>query len=544
MLPKKNKLIPGILAAALCLSGCTPASVPEPAAKPVTGSLSASIPEIPLRDPAALYTDDPYNVVTMYLTVYPENAHTALLQVGDENGPSPGALGYGERLPNVQLQGQDNSYLLQLTDNAPGWRGQSTIVLNKFSNEALRFRSKLMFDLMADVPQLMSLRTQFVHLYVRDPNGAAPDLFEDHGLYTQVEELDRAALRTHGLDENGSLYQAEHFSFFMEEALDPGSELPMGLKALNSTDHTRLLEMLRAVNDWTISSDRLLDTCFDRENLAYWMAFMMLSGNSDVRDGNFCLYSPRNSTKWYLYPRGMDTALPDTELKIRQYSDFCDWQDGITNYWGSLLFRRALISESFRQLLDKAVEDLRSHYLTDQLLQERIAGYAEAVKPYLFRMPDRDSLSITQEQHSLVLETLFQEVERNYNRYRESLLSPMPFSVSMPERTADGYLFTWEDAVNFANETLTYHFILSRDEMRSEVIAEADRLAMARCSYSTALDPGQYFIHVCAVNESGHVTNCSDRYRTSGGFVYGTCSFFLEKDGSIRACEAEEAAHR
>ena len=48
------------------------------------------------------------------------------------------------------------------------WRGQRTIALNKHVGDVYRFKNKLAYDLMKDIPQMMSARTQFVRLYVKD----------------------------------------------------------------------------------------------------------------------------------------------------------------------------------------------------------------------------------------------------------------------------------------------------------------------------------------------------------------------------------------
>lgn len=205
----------------------------------LTFAPTADINSLHLRDVGSLYSAEPEDVVTMYLTVREGNAsdgtnHTwqevntysayyydelgidrykvaALLQVGDENGPVEGLLGYGQTIPNatVQIRGQTSSrnaqknYKIKLIDNSDSWNGQRTIALNKHMGEGLRFRNKLAYDLMTEIPQIMSLRTQFVHLYVRDLTGDNPDEFVDYGLYTQVEQLNKTALRTHGLDKTG-----------------------------------------------------------------------------------------------------------------------------------------------------------------------------------------------------------------------------------------------------------------------------------------------------------------------------------------------------
>ena len=306
-----------------------------------TGNLTiaptADINSLHLRDVGSLYSAEPEDVVTMYLTVREGNAsdgtnHTwqevntysayyydelgidrykvaALLQVGDENGPVEGLLGYGQTIPNatVQIRGQTSSrnaqknYKIKLIDNSDSWNGQRTIALNKHMGEGLRFRNKLAYDLMTEIPQIMSLRTQFVHLYVRDLTGDNPDEFVDYGLYTQVEQLNKTALRTHGLDKNGYLYKVNACEFYEYHALrlvsDPAydeASFSAILETKGRADHTKLLEMLHAVNDYTISNDELLERYFDRENIAYWMAFMILTGNVDTQNRNFYIYCPLN----------------------------------------------------------------------------------------------------------------------------------------------------------------------------------------------------------------------------------------------------------
>ena len=44
---------------------------------------------------------------------------------------------------------------------------------------------------------MMGLRTQFVHLWVCDQTEKSNDTFEDYGLFTQVEQLNKTALKAH-----------------------------------------------------------------------------------------------------------------------------------------------------------------------------------------------------------------------------------------------------------------------------------------------------------------------------------------------------------
>ena len=50
--------------------------------------------------------------------------------------------------------------------------------------EGLRFRNKMAYDLIKGIDQMMGLRTQFVHLYVKDLTDSDTGAFVDYGLYT------------------------------------------------------------------------------------------------------------------------------------------------------------------------------------------------------------------------------------------------------------------------------------------------------------------------------------------------------------------------
>ena len=83
--------------------------------------------------------------------------------------------------------------------------------------EGMRFRNKLAYDLIRGIPQMVGLRTQFVHLYVKDNTEESGVKFEDYGIYTQVEQLNKTALKSHGLDSNGQLYKINSFEFYRYE---------------------------------------------------------------------------------------------------------------------------------------------------------------------------------------------------------------------------------------------------------------------------------------------------------------------------------------
>ena len=472
----------------------------------------------------------------------------ALLQVGNENGPVEGLLGYGQTIPNatVQIRGQTSSrnaqknYKIKLIDNSDSWNGQRTIALNKHMGEGLRFRNKLAYDLMTEIPQIMSLRTQFVHLYVRDLTGDNPDEFVDYGLYTQVEQLNKTALRTHGLDKNGYLYKVNACEFYEYNALrlvsDPAydeASFSAILETKGRADHTKLLEMLHAVNDYTISNDALLERYFDSENIAYWMAFMILTGNVDTQNRNFYIYCPLNGDTWYIYPWDNDGMMTATEHELRGYHSSTQWESGISNYWGNILFRRALMSEKFRRELHTAILDLLENYLSGNHIDELFRRYNAIVEPYVSRMPDLQFLPVTLQERETVLTDTKYEIWANYQRYLETLESPMPFYVGVPEQTETSLLVNWDDSFDFQNEDITYRVVLAKDYEDKEVLYEADGIVLPKLEIPLVLEPGQYFLRVVAANASGKQMSCFDYYVNTEGKVSGVYCFYVEEDGSI-----------
>ena len=424
------------------------------------------INEVHLRDKDTLYeNDDETSVVTMYLTVSRGNVSentdhswkeinnysvydydamgveryqaAALLQVGD-----------GETAPNatVQVRGQTSSeyaqknYKIELKKNKGTWRGQRTINLNKHMGEGMRFRNKLAYDLMKKIPQMLSLRTQFVHLYVKDNTDGTSDSFADYGLYTQVEQLNKTGMKAHGLDSNGQLYKINSFEFYRyEDVIKKEDEVDYDQKKFEkhleikgNSDHSKLIEMLDTVNDYSIPIDEILNQYFDTENITYWMAYQILTGNVDTQNRNSYIYSPLNSDTWYFISWDNDGSFMRTEYKIRQFSDQGGWESGISNYWGNVLFQRCLKSQTFRDKLNDAILDLKENYLTEDRLTTMIESYKSVVKPHAYSMPDQMNEPLTEEQYEQVAAAIPGEVEKNYQLYLESLEKPMPFYIGVP----------------------------------------------------------------------------------------------------------------
>lgn len=571
------------LCAVVSLTGCELTSAPESesadvgvSSESVVKAPQSDINDVHLRDKELLYANhDPADVVTMYLTVSTGNAaentdHTweeintysvydyeemgvdrykvaGLIQVGDENGPLPGELGYGQVAPNctVQIRGQTSSrlaqknYKISVKDNKGEWNGQTTIALNKHQSDGLRFRNKMAYDLMAGIDEMMGLRTTFVHLYVKDLTQGGTEEFVDYGLYTQVEQLNKTALKAHGLDRNGHLYKINFFEFLRYEDIivmadDPSYDQKAFeelIEIKGDSDHSKLIEMLEAVNDYSIPFEDVLDQYFDVENLAYWMAFHILMGNVDTQSRNVYIYSPLNSDKWYFYSWDNDAMLKRGEYVLNGRTDASSWEQGVSNYWGNVLFQRALKTEVYRDALDAAVEDLML-YLSPERINSMVEQYSEIVKPYVYSMPDINYARLTEADYDMIAGSLSDEIQSNYQRYYESYEKPMPFFVAPPEQVDDEFIYRWDVSYDFDAETITYTFEVARDYTFTDVLMREDNLLIPEVR-GDVLPEGQYFIRVIATNTSGEQQHSFDYYVIESGKVYGAKCFYVDGNGEI-----------
>ncbi len=574
---KGMKFVSLIVLFVFILSGCIKEKpVEEISDNTIKQYVDPSLSGYKFRDNKYLYKNsDPKKVVTMYLTVLEGNSgegtdHTweevnsysvydyekmgidrykveGLLQVGDESGPLPGELGYNQISPNctVQIRGQSSSlreqknYKISVKDNKGQWNGQSTIALNKHVSDPTRFRNKLSYDLISGIDEIMGLRTTFVHLYVKDTTSGGNNKFTDYGLYTQVEQLNKTALKAHGLDNKGHLYKINFCEFYRYEDViklkdDPDfniKEFEKILEVKGNDDHSKLIKMLEDVNDYSKDFDEVLDKHFDIENLSYWMAYQILMGNIDTQSRNFYIYSPLNIDKWYIIPWDNDGSLRRTELKLARRSDNSGWEEGISNYWGNVLFKRALKSEKYVLALNRAIEEIKA-YLNYERVNEYVTTYASIVKPYLYRMPDIMYAPVTSGQFDYIVKNLASEIEANYLSYKESYEKPMPFFIGLPRKTEKGLYIECEGAFDFDLENITYNIQIAKDYRFSNVVANFENVLIPAVTIDM-LPKGQYFIKVTATNASGYTQTAFDYYMTSEGKQYGVKCFYVEADGTI-----------
>ena len=531
---------------------------------------------IHIRDKNLLYEhQNNTEIVTMYLTVSMGNSaentdHTweeintysaydyeemgverykiaGLIQVGDENGLIPGELGYGQVAPNctVQIRGQSSSrnvqknYKISIKDNKGDWRGQQTIALNKHQGDGLRFRNKLGFDLLSEIDELMSLRTTFVRLYVKDTTAGVDAKFEDYGIYTQVEQLNKTALERHGLDKRGHLYKINFCEFYRYEDTivlkdDPRydtAKFEEILEIKGSDDHTKLIRLLERINDYSIPIETILEEDFDIENVAYWMAFQLLVGNVDTQSRNFYIYSAQNDSRWYILSWDLDGAFKRKEWELLERNDYGEWESGVSNYWGNVFFRRCLKSDAYRGALTEAVEDIYTQ-LCDGRVEKYVATYAELLKPLVYTGRDALYMPVTSEQYDIIATALVDEIKANYQRFKDSFDKPMPFFIGVPQNDGAKISLVWEASYTFDAENISYTFELAKDYTFTNPIVKLENLKIPAAEFDR-LPEGQYFIRVKAHDARGQTQTAFDSYMTENGKVYGTKCFYVDASGQI-----------
>ncbi len=506
----------------------------------------------------------------------------------DETGEgiNENSFGYGETVPNVsvQVRGQTSSrsdqknYKIRIKDGRGEFRGQRTLNLNKHKNDPYRFLNKLSYDLLEPVPQLIGGRTQFVHLYVKDSTGsvsvnavpeeasenAVPeevsgngigtqeegayevDLtgYEDYGIYTMVEQVNRTFLRNHGLDENGQLYKVTFFEWDKYEEMmvpydDPlydADDYSSYMEVKGNPDPSKLQEVLSKVNNYSVPIDNIIEDNFDAQNLCYWMAFNIMTGNYDTGARNLFLYSPLNSERFYMICWDMDASFRTSYNIWRERHDGESWEQGMTKFLGLRLIRRMMKEEKYREMLREAVEDIHDNYVNNEKVSKQVDIYRDIVKEYLYRDPDYENSQMrTPDVYDTLTEEIKLEADANYEVFLESMKKPWPFFVGVPTIDTDHNetILSWEASYDYNDSEITYEYLLATDPLFEDVIDEGRGLSVPLAK-TFVLDPGTYFLRVTAVNEEGYSMECFDYYEIDGyGKSYGCYCFKVGRNGHV-----------
>lgn len=452
-----------------------------------------------------------------------------IFQEGQNGSIEKGNYGYGITDYNgtMELRGQSSrlaelkSYKIELNKRAL-WDGYQVVNLNKHPFDDIRIRNKLSFDLIKDVPNITSLKTRFVHLFVKDySQGDYSQPYVDYGLYTQSERIDRDYLENHGLDRAGNLYKAENFEFYryedtlrLEDDIDYNEkDFEDILEIKNGTDHSKLLKMLDDVNNKYIHINTVIDEHFERENLLTWMAINILTDNIDTASRNYFLYSPSDSDIWYFLPWDYDKGLG-------AYSDNRGlWQKGVSNYFGNVLIRRFLENKENFQDLSKKVDEVYKIMSHDKV-EKLVNSYEPIALEYLQREPDNLGGIVDIEEVKEEFAKLPDEVDENYREYYESLEKPMPVFIGDPFVYGNYIQFTWSDSYDFQGDEISYTLEVSDSVEFDNIIFRQSDIKDTELIIDK-LPPGHYYCRVFIDDSAGNRMGAFDIYIDIKNSIYG-----------------------
>lgn len=521
---------------------------------------------LPIADNNFIYnkTDDT-EVVDLYVTVYPytdnktDKTYTladlnnlreyhlteepiveVLVREGDGKGILKENPAYQDTTSNGVMtvrghstrQAKFKSFKIKLYDRAGLWHEQQVINLNKHPFDTLRIRNKLGFNLLTLVPDITSMRTQFVHLYIKDLSKDKPDSkYIDYGLYTHVEQPNKMFLKSHGLDQNGNLYKAELFEFLLDERLkdvnDQGykeEEFEQILEIKEGKSHTKIINMIKDVNNLDMDINDVVDKHFNRDNYLTWLAVNILLGNADTKNQNFMLYSPLNSLTWYFMPWDYDGAMNLDQYKYYKWTPY--QQYGLANYWGITLHRRFFKDTRNVDQLNKKIEEVSS-ILSDKVIKEYVNDYEPIVKKYLFNLPDVGYLAGGAEDVLSELHALHKVVEQNKEKYYRNLERPMPVFMGHTIKN-DSVIFNWDQSFDLQGDDIAYEFQLSRDKDFRDVIINQSNLTDNSFEVKM-LKTGIYYWKIKIYDSKGNEQLPMETYEDEFGTrYYGVMSFKID----------------
>jgi hypothetical protein len=493
-------------------------------------------PSAALNDNLSTYANDNDGVLRLDLTVTEGETPFTLEDLladrfkDDDFDPYIRVHAEGERFASlipssnatVKLRGATSrlatqkSFRIRIDPEENDWHGHRQINLLKSRFETARIRNRLSYELFEIIPNITSLRTQFVQLFI---NG------EDYGLFTQVEHYDEHFLENHGLDAKGHLYKAAFFEWFrypddLKLESDPTYDkdrFESRLEIKADDKHEKLLRLLDDINDQSLNFSILFDQYFNRENYLTWLAFNLLTGNIDTNSQNFTLYSPTDSQTWYLLPWDYDGAWGFNRQPTRLTRISARWQEGLANYWNVALHKRFMRIDSNRIALEKKMDELRTQQLNEENVASVLDRYQDLVQTFISRPPDLTRLP-TEDRSSdeaKIAEWLREyrrlptEIAFNNSLYTDTLNRPMPIFLGNPQQNTDSIRFTWSESEQLLGHSFTYDFELSSSPAFEEgtILESRSGLSQLDIELSPLPPAGNYFFRVFIRSNEAPETN-------------------------------------
>ena len=527
----------------------------------------SSMNDSPLEEDKRIYPDEPNNELhDVYISVFPtkdENGemidfssfdlHTSRnheynptlncnIQILDEGEMLDPLLNLDAKNATIRVRGNSSrgdeykSYKVKFTGEDMEFEGQTILNLNKHSEDFSKITTKFCTDVLQDMDNMVSYRTNFMRVWIRDASLPKDEQeFVYYGLFTHIEQPNKRFLEARGLSTSCEMYKARDFSFRLTDAIrdvdDPDYseadfEQVLGIREADS--HEKLIEMLEAVNDETRDFEEVFETYFDEENYLTWLAFNLLVGGDDILNHNFIIYSPVNSQKWYFITWDYDSNLaPEEEVLPESLK-------GGQKLNQVVLHRRYFRIPGNLQKLEKKMEEL----IQNDFSEERIHALTEGYKPVLNKTmalePDIGLLRGGMTPADLIpyVDSFDEIIMRNYQNFKTAFQYPAPMFVSLPTQNPDGTLhLAWDNSYSYQQRTITYRVQIANDCHMKNILFEQDAIYNNSIDTDIAFEPGVYYLKVFAIDSEGNEQVSLEHYEFDGAsFIYesGVLEFTVE----------------
>lgn len=327
-------------------------------------------------------------------------------------------------IPNASIRVRGNpgaalkSYRIKFMDGSEGFNGQSTFNLGKHLNDPSRIANKLAHDLIIDIQHISSFRTYFLEVYIRnDSIKEEKSDFNSYGLYTHIEQPNKAYLRNRGLDEKGSIYRAENFYFKLTPQLKNVDDSDYDEKSFETVlsiregkDHTKLIKMLKDINDEGKDFDEVFHTYFNEDNYLTWLSINILLGNVDGMSQGFLMYNPSNSSVFYLLPWDFDSIF----YWMYEDSDMPNIYESLNKV---VLHKKYLQDDGNVKKLKDRIEELKNEAFSPAKVKSLIKQYKPILLETMDKYPDNVLSSIPLNEQMAYLGQIDERILINYHEF-------------------------------------------------------------------------------------------------------------------------------
>jgi len=350
------------------------------------------------------------------------------------------------------------SFRIKLDSKKALWRDERYLQLNKHPFESSRIRNKLAMDVMADIPNLPSVRTQFVNLWIDDGEGPV-----DYGLFTHVERVNNYFLRQRDWDDDGNLYKAELFLFTQKD-----------------------LKSLQVDSEGEPIDEDLFENVLSIENGDDHRALVVIPWDYDEAMG-----------RWKEPPND----LSNSSLRLR-----LDYGYAVAGK--NVFLDRFYKLPGIHEQLLATIDNLRQNVVTDEAMADKANHYINLVEPSQLREPD----SLFNPEFTVF--SAFRRTEAigiNAEALRSSFGVLMAPLLADPQLQGEQWIFNWTPAydVTGASGGISYQLQIATsptfeaDSVFVDIGAIDDAVGNVEQTVDAArLPAGEYFARLIATPEN------------------------------------------